>query len=69
MRDHAGSFFVPWFCKYKFLGAVFNGSYPVSAWKWIDGNNDGIAESYYFDQSGYVLMNRERYFKVVFIKK
>lgn len=53
----------------KFLGAVFNGSYPVSAWKWIDGNNDGIAESYYFDQSGYVLMNRERYFKVVFIKK
>lgn len=34
-----------------------NGSYPTSAWKWIDGNNDGIAECYYFDQSGYALMN------------
>ena len=34
-----------------------NGSYPVSAWKWIDGNNDGIAECYYFDQTGYVLTN------------
>lgn len=26
-----------------------NGSYPISDWKWLDGNNDGIAECYYFD--------------------
>ena len=31
-----------------------DGSYPVSCWKWLDGNNDGIAESYYFDASGYM---------------
>lgn len=23
-----------------------NGSYPVSQWKWLDGNNDGIYECY-----------------------
>ena len=34
-----------------------DGTYPASAWKWIDGNNDGIAECYYFDQTGYVLTN------------
>ncbi|MBQ7796229.1 MAG: hypothetical protein IJ374_06695 [Lachnospiraceae bacterium] len=34
-----------------------DGSYYVSCWQWIDGNNDGIAECYYFDPSGYCLMN------------
>lgn len=34
-----------------------NGVFLTSAWKWIDGNNDGIAECYYFDQSGYALVN------------
>lgn len=34
-----------------------DGSYPVNTWQWIDGNNDGIAESYYFDANGYCLMN------------
>lgn len=34
-----------------------NGSYPVSTWKWIDGNGDGAAECYYFNVSGYMLSN------------
>ncbi len=34
-----------------------DGTYPVSTWQWIDGNNDGIAESYYFDGNGYLLTN------------
>lgn len=34
-----------------------NGSYPVSTWQWIDSNNDGIAECYYFNESGYCLIN------------
>lgn len=34
-----------------------NGSYPANQWKWIDGNGDGIAESYYFDSNGYVATN------------
>lgn len=34
-----------------------NGSYPVNTWKWIDGNNDGVAECYYFDGNGYMLSN------------
>jgi len=33
-----------------------DGSWPVG-WAWIDGNNDGIAECYYFNESGYCLMN------------
>lgn len=32
-----------------------NGSYPVSAWQWIDDNNDGTAECYYFNEMGYLL--------------
>ena len=28
-----------------------------SAWKWLDTNNDGIAECYYFDQDGYLLID------------
>lgn len=34
-----------------------DGSYPVNQWKWIDGNGDGISESYYFDSNGYMLVN------------
>lgn len=34
-----------------------DGSYPNNAWNWIDGNNDGVAESYYFNEKGYCLMN------------
>ncbi|WP_051671396.1 hypothetical protein [Oribacterium sp. P6A1] len=29
-----------------------NGSYLENTWSWIDGNNDGIAECYYFDEYG-----------------
>ena len=32
-------------------------SYPANTWQWIDGNNDGIAESYYFNENGYLLVN------------
>lgn len=32
-----------------------DGSYPVSSWQWLDGNQDGIAECYYFDENGYML--------------
>lgn len=34
-----------------------DGTYPVSSWYWIDGNNDGISECYYFDEIGYCLLN------------
>lgn len=34
-----------------------NGTYPINQWKWIDGNQDGIAECYYFDNVGYMLAN------------
>lgn len=34
-----------------------DGSYPQNGWQWIDSNQDGMAESYYFDQSGYLLTN------------
>ena len=30
-----------------------NGSYPANTWMWIDGNGDGVSESYYFDQNGH----------------
>lgn len=29
----------------------------ANEWQWIDGNGDGVAESYYFDQNGYLLTN------------
>ena len=32
-----------------------NGTYAKNGWQWIDGNNDGIAECFYFDQSGWML--------------
>ena len=34
-----------------------NGTWPASSWQWIDGNNDGTAECYYFDQYGYMAEN------------
>lgn len=34
-----------------------NGEFFHNGWQWIDGNNDGIAESYFFDESGYCLMD------------
>lgn len=34
-----------------------DGSYPASEWKWIDGDGDGTAESYYFDGNGYLATN------------
>lgn len=33
------------------------GRYPVNGWMWIDGDRNGIAECYYFDQAGYILQN------------
>lgn len=32
-----------------------DGSYLADCWQWLDGNNDGIAECYYFDKNGYML--------------
>lgn len=34
-----------------------NGGYPVNKWQWLDGNDDGTAESYYFGDNGYMYMN------------
>lgn len=34
-----------------------DGTYPVSTWKWIDGNGDGVSECYYFDGAGYMAAN------------
>lgn len=34
-----------------------NGTYASNGWHWIDGNNDNIAECYYFDVSGWLLTN------------
>ena len=34
-----------------------DGSYPANCWQWIDGNGDGTAECYYFNESGYMLSN------------
>ncbi|OON85306.1 hypothetical protein BXO88_13055 [Oribacterium sp. C9] len=32
-----------------------DGSYVKSGWEWIDGDADGIAECYYFDENGWLL--------------
>ena len=32
-----------------------NGTYLQNGWSWVDGNRDGIAECYYFENSGYIL--------------
>ncbi|WP_031555155.1 hypothetical protein [Oribacterium sp. FC2011] len=34
-----------------------DGTYPTSSLHWIDGNNDGVAECYYFDSEGYLVTN------------
>ena len=34
-----------------------NGDYFKSSWQWIDGNHDGIAECYYFDENGWMFEN------------
>ena len=34
-----------------------DGSYPSNTWQWIDGNGDGVSESYYFGPDGYMLTN------------
>lgn len=36
-----------------------DGSYPWQEWKWIDDDQDGTAECYYFDENGYLLKNTE----------
>lgn len=33
-----------------------DGTWPVNQWVWIDGDQDGVAESYWFDQDGYCLL-------------
>jgi Uncharacterized protein with SCP/PR1 domains len=33
-------------------------TYPANRWEWIDGNNDGISECYYFDNNGWLLTSR-----------
>lgn len=34
-----------------------DGTYPANKWEWLDSNGDGIAECYYFDNNGYLLVN------------
>ena len=34
-----------------------DGTYANNGWQWIDGNNDGTAECYYFDTNGWLLTN------------
>lgn len=34
-----------------------NSTWYANGWQWIDGNGDGTAECYYFNQNGYALMN------------
>ena len=34
-----------------------NGQYYMSSWQWIDGNGDGIAECYCFDENGWMYEN------------
>ncbi len=34
-----------------------DGSYPAGGWEWIDDNGNGMAECYYFDPSGYCIIN------------
>lgn len=36
-----------------------NGSYPTNCSMFIDGNNDGVAELFYFDSEGYMLANTD----------
>ena len=34
-----------------------DGGYPFLTWAWVDGNHDGIAENYCFDENGYLSLN------------
>lgn len=34
-----------------------DGSWPANSWQWLDGNQDGISECYFFNQDGYLLVN------------
>ena len=34
-----------------------DGSYPTSQWVWLDGDNDGVSECYYFNERGYLITN------------
>ena len=34
-----------------------DGTYASNGWQWIDGDNDGVAECYYFDTNGWLLTN------------
>lgn len=34
-----------------------DGTYIADAWEWIDGNFDGYAELYYFDENGYCVQD------------
>ncbi len=40
-----------WYCQ-------DDGSYPANGWYWIDADQDGTAECYYFNQSGYCLLSQ-----------
>ena len=37
-----------------------DGSYYKDGWQWVDGNNDGSAECYYFNSKGYAITNVPR---------
>lgn len=49
----AGANAAKWWYSYNADGS----SYAKSGWAWLDGNNDGVAECYYFDSNGWALMN------------
>lgn len=34
-----------------------DGTWPKNTWAWLDGNHDGVSESYYFGPDGYMLAN------------
>lgn len=34
-----------------------DGTYSAHTWQWIDGNGDGISESYYFDDNGFLYLD------------
>lgn len=34
-----------------------DGSYPAAGWDWVDGNHDGIAESYRFNENGWMYVS------------
>lgn len=50
------------FAGWEQMGAAWkyqntDGVYLANTWAWIDGNNDGIAESYCFDENGNLYVN------------